>query len=178
MKKKFSVGIVLLGMVMFFSACGATTTGQAGETTPGSSIMPVAMLVLIFAVMYFVMIRPQRKKQKEVETMRAGVKSGDRVTTIGGLRGRVVRVTDDSMMIEVGPDRVRMEFMKWAVSKVEDKGAPMSGADKASRSEPEVKDEPVEDESEAPKVVKKPKRLGFKAPESDAEEADDKETEE
>jgi preprotein translocase subunit YajC len=136
------------------------------------------MLVLIFAVMYFVMIRPQRKKQKQVEEMRSGVKSGDRITTIGGLRGKVVRVTDDAIMIEVGPDKVRMEFMKWAVSKIEDKGAPVSGTAKAGKAEPETKDEPAEEEAEAPKTVKKPKRLGFKAPEPDAEDATDKDTEE
>jgi preprotein translocase subunit YajC len=139
----------------------------------GSSII---ILILIFAVMYFVMIRPQRKKQKQVEAMRAGVSSGDRITTIGGLKGKVVRVTDDAIMIEVGPDKVRMEFMKWAVSKVEDKGAPVSGAGKAGKAEPEPKEEPAEEEAEAPKTIKKPKRLGFKEPESDAEEADDKET--
>ncbi|MDR1293162.1 MAG: preprotein translocase subunit YajC [Clostridiales Family XIII bacterium] len=138
----------------------------------------IIILILIFAVMYFVMIRPQRKKQKQVEEMRAGVKAGDRITTIGGLRGKVVRVTDDVIMIDVGPDKVRMEFMKWAVSKVEDKGAPMGAADKSGKAEAEAKEEPAEEEAEAPKTVKKPKRLGFKAPEPDAEEEGGKEAEE
>jgi preprotein translocase subunit YajC len=141
----------------------------------GGSIL---ILILIFAVMYFVMIRPQRKKQKQVEEMRAGVKSGDRITTIGGLKGRVVRVTDDAIMIDVGPDKIKMEFMKWAVSKVEEKGAPVSGAAKAGKAEPEAKEEPAEEEAEAPKTVKKPKRLGFKASGSGSGEAGDKETEE
>jgi preprotein translocase subunit YajC len=133
------------------------------------------MLVLIFAVMYFVMIRPQRKKQKQVEEMRAGVKTGDRITTIGGMKGRVVRVTDDAIMIEAGPDKMRVEFMKWAVSKVEEKGAPKSGAgtkpekaDLAPKEEPEPELEA--EEAETPKAIKKPRRLGFKAPESEADE--------
>jgi preprotein translocase subunit YajC len=137
------------------------------------------MLVLIFAVMYFVMIRPQRKRQKQVEEMRAGVKTGDRITTIGGLKGRVVRVTEESIMIEVGPDKIKMEFMKWAVSKVEEKGAAKSGgASKPAKAEPVEADEPEVEEEEAPKTVKKPKRLGFKASESEsAPEADDEEAE-
>jgi hypothetical protein len=82
----------------------------------------------------------------------------------------VVRVTDDAIMVEAGPDKVRMEFMKWAVSKVEERGAPKSGAEKARKPEVEAKEEPVEEEAEAPKPVKKPKRLGFKEPESEAED--------
>jgi preprotein translocase subunit YajC len=128
---------------------------------------PIIMLVLIFAVMYFVMIRPQRKKQKQVEEMRAGVKAGDRITTIGGLKGRVVRVTDDAIMIEAGPDKVRVEFMKWAVSKVDEKGAPKSGAGaRTEKEETSPDEEPAEEKAEAPRTVKKPKRLGFKSPES------------
>jgi preprotein translocase subunit YajC len=171
MKKKIGLGIVLLVMAMFFSACG--TTGQSGDTSAGGGITPIIMLVLIFAVMYFVMIRPQRKKQKQVEEMRAGVKAGDKITTIGGLKGRVVRVADDAIMIEVGPDKIRMEFMKWAVSKVEEKGAPASGAAKAGKPEPEPEEEPAEEEAAAPKTVKKPKRLGFKAPEQAGEAAEE-----
>jgi preprotein translocase subunit YajC len=137
---------------------------------------PIIMLVLIFAVMYFVMIRPQRKKQKQVEEMRAGVKTGDRITTIGGMKGRVVRVTDDAIMIEAGPDKMRVEFMKWAVSKVEEKGAPKSGA--AAKPEkadvaPAEEPEPEAPAAEAPKAVKKPRRLGFKAPEDGADESNE-----
>jgi preprotein translocase subunit YajC len=144
--------------------------GQAG---------PIIMLVLIFAVMYFVMIRPQRKKQKQVEEMRAGVKSGDRITTIGGLKGRVVRVTDDAIMIEAGPDKIRVEFMKWAVSKVDEKGVSKGGTSAKQEKADEPSREEPEEEAEAPKAVKKPKRLGFKAPESaedkPTEDAEDKE---
>jgi preprotein translocase subunit YajC len=138
--------------------------------TNGSSIL---ILVLIFAVMYFVMIRPQRKKQKQVEEMRAGVKTGDRITTIGGLKGKIVRISDETLMIEVGPDKVRMEFMKWAVSKVEEKGASKGKtsdkSDKVEAKAEEIEAE-TEQEEEAPKPVKKPKRLGFKP--ADVEDGD------
>jgi preprotein translocase subunit YajC len=125
---------------------------------------PIIMLVLIFAVMYFVMIRPQRKKQKQIEEMRSAIKAGDRITTIGGLKGKIVRVTDDAIMIEVGPEKTRMEFMKWAVSKVEEKGAPgQSAGTKPGKAGTAPAEEPAaEEEAEAPKAVKKPKRLGSK----------------
>jgi preprotein translocase subunit YajC len=134
----------------------------------GSSGGSIVVLILIFAIMYFVMIRPQRKKQKQVEEMRSGVKPGDRITTIGGLQGKIVRVTDDSITIEAGTDKVRLEFMKWAVSKVDEKGAPKSGAAaKVDKSGSAPEEEPAEEETEAPKTVKKPRRLGFKEPEED-----------
>jgi len=137
----------------------------------GSGGGQILILVLIFAVMYFVMIRPQRKKQKQVEAMRSGVKTGDRITTIGGLKGKIVRISDETIMIEVGPDKVRMEFMKWAVSKVDEKGAPKSKtSDKSSVAEEIEPESDIEQEEEAPKTVKKPKRLGFKP--ADTEDGD------
>jgi preprotein translocase subunit YajC len=141
----------------------------------GGSGGQILILVLIFAVMYFVMIRPQRKKQKQVEAMRSGIKAGDRITTIGGLKGKIVRTSDESIMIEVGPDKVRMEFMKWAVSKVDEAGAGKSKtSDKSAKVEATADETEIEadqeQEEEAPKAVKKPKRLGFKP--ADAEDSD------
>jgi preprotein translocase subunit YajC len=128
----------------------------------------ILILVLIFAVMYFVMIRPQRKKQKQVEEMRSGVKSGDRITTIGGLKGRILKVSDETIMIEVGPDKLKMEFMKWAVSKVDEKGAPKSrSAEKAEAQAEEAEAAADMEQEEASKTVKKPKRLGFKSDENE-----------
>jgi len=88
---------------------GAANTG-AGI---GSSVL---MIVLMLAVLYFFMIRPENKKKKQQEAMRSSVKVGDNVTTIGGVVGDICHVTDTTVVIEVGADRVRIEFCKWAIS--------------------------------------------------------------
>ena len=76
----------------------------------------VIMLALMFGLLYFLMIRPERKKKKEAEQMRDALKVGDEITTIGGVVGEVCHIKDDNVVIEVGADRVRIEFKKWAIS--------------------------------------------------------------
>ncbi len=90
-------------------------TGSA-PTGGGSLVSTVMMLVIMGAVFYFMLIRPENKRKKEAENMRASVKNGDKITTIGGIVGTVVNVNDDKFVIETGADRVRIEFAKWALS--------------------------------------------------------------
>ena len=73
-------------------------------------------MIAIIAIFYFLMIRPENKKKKQAEEMRNNIKVGDNVTTIGGVVGDVCHVKDDIVVIEVGADRVRIEFNKWAIS--------------------------------------------------------------
>lgn len=73
-------------------------------------------MILIIGVFYFVLIRPENKRKKEAEQMRSAVKTGDKVTTIGGIIGTVVSVKDDKFVLETGADQVRIEFAKWAIS--------------------------------------------------------------
>lgn len=75
-------------------------------------------LILIIAVFYFFMIRPENKKKKKAAEMRANLKVGDMITTIGGVIGTVCAVKDETIVIETGADRVRIEFTKWAISTV------------------------------------------------------------
>ena len=75
-------------------------------------------LILIIAVFYFFMIRPENKKKKQAAEMRANLKVGDVITTIGGVIGTVCAVKDETIVIETGADRVRIEFTKWAISTV------------------------------------------------------------
>ena len=89
-----------------------TTTGAAGAGMGSSVIMLVAML----AIFYFMLIRPENKRKKEAENMRSSVKTGDKITTIGGIIGTVVNVKDEKIVIETSADRVRVEFQKWALS--------------------------------------------------------------
>lgn len=83
----------------------------------------IIMIVLMIVVMYFLMIRPQKKKQKEEQEMRNAIRVGDELTTIGGICGRVVNVKDDTLTIETGADRSKMQIKKWAVQTVETKHA-------------------------------------------------------
>jgi len=78
-------------------------------------------LVLIVVLMYFMMIRPQRKKQKEEQQMRNNLRVGDELTTIGGIKGRVVSIKDDTITIETSADRSKVQFEKWAIQTVHTK---------------------------------------------------------
>lgn len=84
----------------------------------------IIMIVVMLAVMYFLMIRPENKRKKEAQQMRAALQVGDVITTIGGVVGTICAVKENAVVIETGADRVRIEFTKWAVSS---KGAPTSG---------------------------------------------------
>ncbi len=81
----------------------------------GSSSSMIIMLVAMFAIMYFLMIRPQKKRQKEEQAMRDSVEVGDEITTIGGICGKIVTTKEDSLIIETGADRNRMMIKRWAV---------------------------------------------------------------
>ena len=84
------------------------------STAMGSSSM-IFMLVGMFALMYFMTIRPQKKKQKEEQEMRNAVDVGDEITTIGGICGRIVTVKEDRLIIETGSDKNKMTITRWAV---------------------------------------------------------------
>lgn len=75
-------------------------------------------LVLIFLIFYFMVIRPQNKKQNEIKDMRANLKVGDRVQTIGGIIGKIIVIKEDFVVIETSGDKNKMEIMKWGVSSV------------------------------------------------------------
>lgn len=88
-------------------------TEGAGAGSMMSLMLP---LVIMIALMYFLMIRPESKRKKQAEEMRNSLKKGDQITTIGGIVGKIVQVTDENIVIETSDDRVRMELTKWAVS--------------------------------------------------------------
>ena len=87
------------------------------ETAPTQDLLsPIIMIVLMVAVFYFMLIRPENKRKKEAEQLRSSVKTGDSITTIGGIVGIIVDVKEDRVVIETSADRVRMEIMKWGIS--------------------------------------------------------------
>lgn len=78
----------------------------------------ILMLIVMVAIMYFLMIRPENKRKKKAQEMRDSLKKGDVITSIGGIVGKIVSVGKDTIVIETSDDRVRMELTKWAVSSV------------------------------------------------------------
>ena len=78
--------------------------------------MDIMLLVAMIAIFYFLIIRPENKRKKKAEEMRSSLKKGERVTTIGGIVGKIVRIGDDTIVFETSEDRVRIEVAKWAIS--------------------------------------------------------------
>ena len=91
----------------------ATTDASLASAGLGGTVF---MLIGMCALMYFVMIRPENKRKKEAEQMRAALKVGDENTSICGISGKVVNIKDDKFVIESGADQVRIEFAMWALS--------------------------------------------------------------
>lgn len=120
MKKIFAAVMALL-TIFALSAC--TTLDQSGEPVDNtaSMIMTVGMLVVMVAVFYFMIIRPQKKQEKETAKMLDALTPGDTISTVGGIIGVVLKVKDDMVLIETGADRTRIQIAKWAVRKVEEK---------------------------------------------------------
>ena len=112
------------------------TAVPEGSASMMSLLIP---LVLMIALMYFLMIRPENKRKKQAEEMRNSLKKGDQITTIGGIMGKIVHVGEDSIVIETSDDRVRMELTKWAVS-TNNSNPP---ADKRAKKSKEDKEEPA-----------------------------------
>ena len=88
------------------------------EAAPqGGSMMQLLLpLILMFVIFYFLIIRPENKKRKQTDEMRASLTLGDEITTIGGLTGKIVQITEDTITFETGEDRVRIQAKKWAIS--------------------------------------------------------------
>ncbi len=102
--------------ILLNSMLGMGGSAAGGTGNSKSSYTMILMMVGMFGVMYLFMIRPQKKKQKEEQSMRDNVQIGDEITTIGGIMGRVVTVKEDSLIIETGADRNKMKIARWAVS--------------------------------------------------------------
>ena len=96
----------------------ATATADATGNATAQLVSSVGMLVVVMVIFYFMLIRPQNKKEKEQKKMRDSIQIGDEVTTIGGIVGIVVRKNDDTqtVVIETGGDRSKIRVKIWAIS--------------------------------------------------------------
>ncbi len=87
-----------------------------GESSIWESVLSFLPLVIVLIAFYFVLIRPQQKKDKADKEMRENLDIGDEIITAGGIIGRVVSIKDDTLVIETGSDRSKIRIAKWAVS--------------------------------------------------------------
>lgn len=101
------------------------------------------MMVLLFGGMYFLMIRPQKKKEKEIKAMRDSLAVGDEVITIGGIHGKIVKINDEIVSLEMPFAKQRINFSKWAIATVAKKG----------------KESKVEDVKEGQEEIEEPKDI-------------------
>ncbi len=107
------------------------TLDAAAQVDPaGSSIMMIGMIVVMVALMYFFVFRPQKKQERETNEMRNSIEIGDVVSTVGGIIGVVVRIKDEMLLIESGADRTRIQIQKWAVRGIEERAHPEAHEDK------------------------------------------------
>ena len=100
-------------MLSFVSTAATGTDAAAGGLFGGPYM--IIMLVLFIAIFYFMILRPENKKKKEQENLRNSLHRGDKITTIGGIMGKIVDIKDDKIVIESGEDQVRLELQKWSV---------------------------------------------------------------
>ena len=114
----------LFGIAAAVAETAATDAAATGEATAGGSIASLAVtflpMILIFVVFWFMLIRPQRKKDKQVKEMLNNLKAGDRVCTIGGIYGTITGIKDDTVTLSVGRDNLTMVVARWGIRSVEE----------------------------------------------------------
>lgn len=110
-----------MNLLSTFMADAATTAGQAAVSSvagAGSNVLQILFLVVPLGLMYFILIVPQRKKEKKQKQLIEGAIVGDTITTIGGVVGKVVNIKDDEVTIETSVERSKVTFKKWAIKDV------------------------------------------------------------
>ncbi len=101
-----------LAVIALFGPLSAAAPGAGGGL---GMLLPI---LLFIPLLYLMMIRPQQKRQKQWQQMLANIKTGDRVTTAGGIRGIILSIKDDAIVIRVAPDNLKLEVAKSAIASV------------------------------------------------------------
>ena len=125
-----------------YASSGTAASGGMGST--------LIMIVLMIAIFYFLLIRPENKRKKQAEEMRNSLKKGDWLTTIGGVYGRVVSITDRTVVIETSEDRVRVEFLKSAIGQVGTLDQQAAAQQRPAKKDKKAAEEKVEKVEEKP----------------------------
>lgn len=124
MKKKIAfiiASVISAASSACFFAMNAFAEGETADTATqqtagGGFVTFVLPLLLMFVLLYFMAIRPQKKKEQEAKEMQDGIQVGDEIVTAGGIVGMVVRIGDDNVVIETGGERNKLRIKKWAVA--------------------------------------------------------------
>lgn len=129
-----------------------------------SGLYSIGMLVVMFAILYFLMIRPQRKREKADQEMRSALKVGDEIVTIGGVVGKIEKISDRTVVISTTSAKNKIEFLKTSVASV-------NKSSQAAETPAKKETKKAEEEEKAPNRDKKvtPKKLGKKTEEEKAE---------
>jgi preprotein translocase subunit YajC len=117
-------------------------------TNAGGGWITIAMFAGMIALMYFLMIRPQKKREKEDAAMRDALAVGDEVTTIGGIIGKVISIKDETFVLETTKDRTKIRFLRGAIRSVDVKIADIAAAQAAEKAEKEAPAEEAPAETE------------------------------
>ncbi|MCM1132117.1 MAG: preprotein translocase subunit YajC [Ruminococcus flavefaciens] len=159
MKKKFAA-IFLSAVSAVSTACffamNAFAEGESASETAQSSggnsfLTFVLPLLLMFVLLYFMAIRPQKKQEQEAKQMQNSIQVGDEIVTNGGIVGMIVRVGDDNVVIETGGERNKIRVKKWAIAEN------VSATERAKQAQPKSKS-PIESAGVAEDDGKKKKK--------------------
>ena len=107
-------------------------------------LVPILGIVFLFVIMYFFMIRPQKKQEQEAAAMRNALAVGDEVTTIGGIIGKVISIKEETFVLETTKDRTKIRFLKGAIRSVDVEIADVVAAQAAEKAETETAEAPAE----------------------------------
>ena len=118
--KIFGIASAIAEEVVTDPAAAGAAEELSGPAAIISLIGSFLPMILIFVVFYFFLIRPQKKKDKQVKDMLANLKHGDRICTIGGIYGTIINIKDDTITLSVGNDNVKLVFARWAIRNVEE----------------------------------------------------------
>lgn len=130
------------------------------------------ILIIFFVGVYFLLIRPQKKKEKAITAMRDGVQVGDKIITIGGICGQVVKTNPDSLIIMVGADKTKFEVMRWSISNVLTKSE--ARASKSQEKKEVKKFSPKKLKKETPEEESNVANKETKAADKDIKQTDEK----
>ena len=103
------------------TTAAVAATGEAMPTSGAAEMISMLLpLVLMFAIFYFMLIRPQKKKDKKVKEMLAALKPGDRICTIGGIYGTITGIKDETIELAVSNENTKLVVARWAIRNVEE----------------------------------------------------------
>lgn len=153
-------------MLSLLSALATPESSGAASGSTGSMMTTFVTFGLIIVIFYFLIIRPQKKRDKETKDMLASIKKGDKVVSIGGIHGTVMAVKETTVVVKVD-DNTRMEFSKSAISSIVDRKAEPASASKKKGKKETTADEKVEKVSAPEKDAATDATVIETAPETD-----------